>query len=400
MKVEEKSFDFKFLNFLMYFGFAVAIYFLLKNLGWMDKIVQSIAALLPVFLGIVICWVTMPLTNWLRKLGINKTIAAFISLIIIFGVIIFVFAMIVPIFASQFSSLVKEFPNIYNDIIDKINPVLIEKFNFQNGIEHFQDLMNNNIIKDNIPNIVNYSISTLQSVVSMIITLATTIIISFFMVKDIDRFKTGIFRFFSHNKDGSRRYKMLMEIDQSVMSYVKGTVIDSVIVGILTTIACMILGLDYAIVFGILITVLNFIPYIGAILSEVIVALYALTVGGPVYALITFASLLLVQLIDANILQPNIIGRSVNLHPVIVLGGLIVFQLLFGIVGMIIAMPILAIIKIILEYKFSMQFDEVFTEEEMASGKKMVKQKIKIESREDRSKEKIVEKKEEKMTKK
>ena len=139
----------------------------------------------------------------------------------------------------------------------------------------------------------------------------------------------------------------------------------------------MILGLDYAIVFGILITIQNLIPYIGALLSELIVALYALTVGGPIFAIVTFACLLLVQIIDANILQPNIIGKSVNLHPVVVIGGLIVFNLLFGIVGMIIAMPILAILKIIIEYKFSVQFDEIETKEDIAKNKKILKAKSK-----------------------
>ena len=57
-------------------------------------------------------------------------------------------------------------------------------------------------------------------------------------------------------------------------------------------------------------------------------------------------------MVDANILQPNIIAKSVDLHPVVVLAGLIIFQLLFGIIGMIIAVPILAVIKIVLKYKF------------------------------------------------
>lgn len=359
MKIEDKRFDFKFLNFLMYFSFSVAIFFLLKSLGWMDKIVESIVALTPVFLGIVICWVSMPLTNKLRKLGMNKSLSAIVSLIIIFGVVIVVFSMLIPIFISQLSGFIKDLPDIYNSIVQKINPILIEKLKLSNGIQSFQEIVSKDMIQNNLQNILNYSITTLQSIVSIFVTVVTTIVASFFMVKDMDKFKENIIVLFSKNSKNGKRYQMLMEMDEVVMSYVKGTIIDSIVVGILTTVVCMILGLDYAVVFGILITILNLIPYIGAIISEVVVALYALTVGGPVFALITFVCLLMVQLIDANILQPNIIAKSVNLHPVVVLGGLIVFNLLFGIVGMIIAMPVLAMIKVYLEYKFSVQFDDM-----------------------------------------
>lgn len=377
MKIEDKKFDFKFLNFMMYFGFAVAIYFLLKNIGMMDKIIESIVALTPVFLGIILCWISTPLTNKLRKIGLSKNLSAILSLILIFGLIIVVFSMIVPIFISQFSNLIKDFPSIYDDIVDKLNPFLNENLNIDANIKHFNEIISKDIILDNLDNILTYSISTLQSVFSVLVTIGTTIVVSFFMVKDMDKFKERIIMFFSRNGKGGKTYKMLSEIDAAVMSYVKGTILDSIIVGILTTIVCLILGLDYAIVFGILITILNLIPYIGALLSELIVALYALTVGGPIFAIVTFACLLLVQIIDANILQPNIIGKSVNLHPVVVIGGLIVFNLLFGIVGMIIAMPILAILKIIIEYKFSVQFDEIETKEDIAKNKKILKAKSK-----------------------
>lgn len=363
MKIEEKKFDYKFLNFLMYFGFSVAIFYFLKSIGIMDKIINSIIALVPVFIGVIICWASMPLSNKLRKLGINKNISAFISLIIIFGMIILIFAMLVPIFISELSNFIKDLPNIYNSIVEKINPILLEKFNIQNGMQNFQEIFSKDIIQNNLQKILNYSITTFQSIVNILITIVTTVVVSFFMVKDMDKFKDNFIIFFSRNSKNSKKYKMLIEMDQAVMSYIKGTIIDSVIVGMLTTVVCIILGLDYAIIFGILITILNLIPYIGAIISEFIVSIYALTVGGPVYAIITFICLFVVQLIDANILQPNIIAKSVNLHPVVVVGGLIVFNLLFGVIGMIIAMPTLAVIKIYLEYKFSIQFNEITNKE-------------------------------------
>jgi predicted PurR-regulated permease PerM len=150
---------------------------------------------------------------------------------------------------------------------------------------------------------------------------------------------------------------MLVEMDEILNSYIRGLLIDSVIVGVMTTILCAILKLKYAVIFGIIITILNFIPYIGAALSYCITTLYAFTVGGPVLAIITLVSSMIIQAIDANILQPNIIGKSVKLHPVVVICGLLVFERLFGAIGMLISTPIVALTKIYINYKFDINFE-------------------------------------------
>ena len=221
--------------------------------------------------------------------------------------------------------------------------------------------------------ILSYSLDTVQKAGGFLISAITAIIISFFMVKDMDRTKNSLIVFLSKNGKDSNRYKMLTEMDDILNSYVRGLLIDSVIVGIMTTVVCMVLKLKYAIIFGIIITFLNLIPYIGAVISYTITSIYAFTVGGPVLAIITFVASFIIQIIDANILQPNIIAKSVKLHPVVVICGLLVFEKLFGIVGMILAMPVLAIAKIFLKYKFGINFE---IEDENPKEKKNKSKKI------------------------
>ena len=126
------------------------------------------------------------------------------------------------------------------------------------------------------------------------------------MVKDMDRTKNSFIVLASKNGKNANRYKMLVEMDEILNSYIRGLLLDSIIVGIMTTILCLILQLKYAVIFGIMITLLNLIPYIGAVISYCITSLYAFTVGGPVLAIITFVASFIIQMIDANILQPNI----------------------------------------------------------------------------------------------
>ena len=377
MKVKENGLDFKFINLTIYGAAFIGLYFFLRNIGIMEKIFKGIAALTPVFVGIIVCWVSMPLVRRLRKIGFGKNISAFIALIIIFGIIGLAIGLLVPILIEQLTHLIKELPGIYSSVISFANKFLMENFDMQTGIDIKSSLKSLDFVEGNLTNALNYSINTVQSVVGFVISFFTAIIISFFMAKDMDKFKENVIAFLSRNSKDDRKHKMIVEIDETCMSYIKGYALDSLIVGILTTIVCLILKIDYAVVFGLLLMIFNFIPYIGAILSYLVVTLYALATGGPVFALITFICMAIIQIIDANILQPNIISKSVNLHPVVVISGLIVFQLLFGIVGMLIAMPVLAGIKVYLKYKFNL--DEYEIEEKSKSIKK--KQSVKKEKK-------------------
>ena len=354
----EEKFNFKFLNRIMYIGAIIAIYYVLKNIGIVDMVTKALVALTPVYLGIIICWISMPLANKLRKIGLSKNLAAIISLIIIFGIIIVVLSIVIPMFIEQAASLIKDLPSIYSKIVEKVNGFISSRLGLETKINISDSIKNLDIVQKYLSNIVDYSITTIQSVISIVIAVGTTIVVSFFMVKDMDKFKSGVISLLSRNGKDKNRHKMINEIDITINKYIKGLFLDSFIVGLMTTVVCLILKLDYAIIFGILITILNLIPYIGAVLSYLIASLYALTVGGPALAIVTFISLLIVQIIDANILQPNIIGKSVELHPVVVLAGLVVFELYFGIVGMIIAVPIMSIIKVIMKYKLIMNIDE------------------------------------------
>lgn len=375
-KSNTETFDFKFLNKIMYVGAIIAVFYVLQNIGFLDKLVLTLKALIPVFIGIFICWISIPFRNKLRKIGISKNVSAILSLIFIFGIIIIVFSIVIPMFVQQVASLVKDMPNIYATAIVKINEIIKDNLGMDNVFKISDSIKNLDLVQNVLSNIINYSINTVQSVIGVLITIGTTIIVSFFIATDIDKFKSGIMAFLSKNGKDSNRYKMIKEIDMVTMSYIRGLAIDSFIVGLMTTVVCMILKLDYAIIFGILIMFLNLIPYIGAILSYSIASLYALSVGGPALAAITFISLLIIQIIDANILQPNIIGKSVDLHPVVILAGLIVFQLFFGVVGMIIAVPILSVIKVIIKYKLDIHDDDI--DEDISSNTEKDKLKFEI----------------------
>ena len=311
-------------------------------------------------------------------MGLSKGLSATISLIIIFAIIILALAYIIPVLVTELTQFIKEVPSLYASAASKINVFLFEKFNLEYKIP--SSLGEINFLSSGVvENILNYSIDTAQKAGSFLISVITAIMISFFMVKDMDRTKNSFIVLASKNGKNSNRYKMLVEMDEILNSYIRGLLIDSIIVGIMTTILCLVLQLKYAVIFGILITMLNLIPYIGAAISYCITSLYAFTVGGPVLAIITFVASFIIQMIDANILQPNIIGKSVKLHPVVVICGMLVFERLFGIIGMVIAMPVLALVKIFIKYKFDINFDTDEDNKKRIKSLKLKKNTKKVE---------------------
>ena len=370
--MEDNKFDFKFLNKMMYIFAIVVVFFALKEFGILSKVGDVLASLMPFYVGVVICWISKPLANRIRKIGLSKGISAIIALIIIFAIIFVALAYIIPLIVSQVTALVKDLPTIYSSAALKINTVIENKlettFRLSTSIGDlsiFSKFLN-------FENIVSYSIDTVSALGSLLISFVTAVMISFFMVKDMDRTKNNIIVFISKNKKDSNTYKMLTEMDELINSYVRGLILDSIIVGILTFILCLIMEFKYAVVFGITITFLNLIPYIGAIVSYAIMTIYAFTVGGPVTAIITLICSFGIQLLDANFLQPNIIAKSVNLHPVVVICGLLVFGEIFGVAGMVLAMPVLALAKVYIKYRFGIDFDQM---EEKKKVKRIRKEK-------------------------
>lgn len=347
----KKEFDFRFLNKTMYLAVLIVLFYVCKNLGIIDKLLEINKALIPVYAGVVICFLSVPLANKLKKVGMGRNWAAIISLVIIYGIIAGLFTLVIPMFVEQLKALITNLPDIYANVVTKVNEFLHSNIGIDQGVSITTDIKNLEFVNKYLGNILTYSITTLQSAVGIIVSIFTTIVVSFFMVKDMEDFKKKAIAYFSNDGKNKARYNLVVEMDLVLMSYIKGVAIDSCIVGLLTAVLCFVLKIDYAIIFGLLITILNFIPYLGALLSEVIIALYALTIGGPFFALMTLVMLIVIQLIDANVLQPNIVAKSVDLHPVVVFVGLIIGNLLMGIFGMIIAVPLLAVIKIIIKYK-------------------------------------------------
>ena len=148
-------------------------------------------------------------------------------------------------------------------------------------------------------------------------------------------------------------YKMIGKYfnksNEVFFSFIAGQVLDAIVVGILTAIAMSIIGVKYAVLLGFMIGLFNLIPYFGAIIAVAVAILITIFTGGIGQAIIMAIVVIVLQQIDANIINPKILGSSLSISPLLVIFAVTIGGAYFGVLGMFLAVPVATVIKLLIE---------------------------------------------------
>ena len=131
--------------------------------------------------------------------------------------------------------------------------------------------------------------------------------------------------------------------------FISGQILDAIIIGIITSIAMSIMGVKYAILLGFMIGLFNIIPYFGAIAAVIIAIIITIFTGGFIQAIWLGIIVIILQQIDANIINPRILGNSLDLSPILVIFSVTIGGAYFGVLGMFLGVPVMAFLKLMLE---------------------------------------------------
>ena len=200
--------------------------------------------------------------------------------------------------------------------------------------------------------IIDYANTTVDSIIDSIPNLITylliTPLISFFLLLDAN----GIYKSFVSivpNRYFEMTLMITHKINEQITGYLKGLIIQSAIIAFVGTLGFYLIDLKFFVVFGIFLGFANMIPYLGPIVGMVPPAIFALVTGGSIESAYPVAAVVLTcQLIDNILIQPTVIAKSASLHPILVLIGITVGGNLMGIWGMLLAIPILSVLKVTL----------------------------------------------------
>lgn len=318
---------------------VVILYILFTNRTTISSILK------PFLYSLIAAYLLDPIVDFFEAKGVRRILSVIIVYLIIIALVLFFSFVIAPRLVKDIQVLVANLPKYSAEI--------------QKMVKNFQDsYMNSNlpqevkmVIDDNISILQDYLSTSLQSILDSVVSAFSKIVyfilvpvIVFYLLKDADYFKKQVILFLP-TRYRNKAILLFRDIDNAFGKYIRGQIIVAIFIAVLTTLALSILKVKYAVFLGLFSGIANIIPYFGPIIGLVPTIVFALF-DSPAKALYAAAAFILIQQIESGILTPKIIGQSVGIHPVYVILSLFIGGQLMGVAGMVIAVPVLAAVKL------------------------------------------------------
>lgn len=330
------------------------IFFIWRQMGDMITPVVSVinTILIPFVMGGFLYYIINPLVTLLeKKLKINRIFGILITLFLLFGLVTIGVIYLLPILINQLSSLINSTQNLYWEIQSFVNQLsknpLFKSLNIQSTIQQL-----NLSYVDILQNILNSVTNSLGSVVSAVINtlmilIMTPILLVYFLMdghKLLPMLERTVLK-----RDKLNISSLLTNLNATVARYISGISIDALLIGTLAYIGYSVIGLKYALVFAIFSALANLIPYVGPSIGLIpMLITYFFTDPNKMLAALIY--MLIIQQIDGNILYPRIVGSVMKVHPITIMVLLLLSSNIYGIMGMIVAIPTYSILKEIVKF--------------------------------------------------
>ncbi len=351
-------------KWLYWFTFAVAVIAVYKVLDKFGEITTwlkgLISILYPFIMAIILAYLfyipCRGIEGRLRKMGLKKGVRG-LSIFIVYAIaIIFcvlVIKFVIPTASESIMDLVTNLPSYYTRAIEAIKEMpedsILNKINATQLIESLGDI-----------DLTQYfSIENLGQYIKGVLGLATTLfdifvtlVVSIYILAERSdilnfarRFCKAIFKNDTY-KDIGKNFRRSNEV---FFKFLSSQLLDGFVVGIMVSIAMSILHVKYAVLLGFMIGLFNLIPYLGAVIAVAVAVIITALTGGVSQAIWMAVTVIILQQIDANIINPRITGNSLNISPILVIFSVTLFGAYFGIIGMFLAVPIVTVIKLSIE---------------------------------------------------
>lgn len=338
----------KILLILSICGIVIFAFIFLEKTQILNIIGTILSICMPLFIGLGVAWLFEPLIKWLEKKNIGRKIATTIVYICFILFLILLIVLVVPEFISQLKELIGQVPgfllqikNFIANFFDKFQDSQIDINTIESNIIGQIENFANGLTTNSLSGILN----AVTKVISSSAGVALGILIGFYFSLDFDKLKDRI-RSWIPVKHKKETFKVLNELNIMARGYVSGTLFTSLGVAFFTFIGLIISGISSPLLFAIFCGITNIIPYFGPYIGGIPTVIVAFSIS-PMCGIIAAATILIVQFIDGNIINPIVVGRATDIHPITIVIGLLVFEHYFGIIGMIIATPVIGAIKIL-----------------------------------------------------
>lgn len=301
--------------------------------------------LIPMMLSGFMYYLLRPLVKFLERHKLKRSLSILLIYLVFIGLLVLFWVLVWPTLREQFQNFIDNMPYLVQGLQDQFNrlqddPSLSRFFTGDTDLSvKISEYLSNAI------NWVSNSMSNLIGVISgIVVIIATLPIILYYMLKDghklSPRLQSVIPR--KYRKEGQ---DMLKDIDSALSGFIVTRVLLNVILGIMLYIGFLLIGLPYSLLLAVISIPLNFIPYVGSLLAAVPVVIVGF-IESPAMAIWSLVIIVIAQQIQDNVLSPIIYGKSLDVHPLTTVVIVLVGGNFFGIIGVLIALPVYMIVKI------------------------------------------------------
>ena len=357
----------KILYIAMMVGVILLGIYLLKESKILIFLKDLLIVISPVFIGLLIAWLCDPIVKFLQSKKIPRFAGCIIVYLFLIGIIFMFLYLFLPTFVRQIGDFAGTIPDILADLkvfgnrffdtfaTDGIDVKAIQT-QVYTTIENFALGLTTNL-----PNTI---INITKSIISSSVNFVLGLMIGFYMLFDFDKINSTVL---SHMplKWKDNYAELTTRINTSLRNYVQGVFLVMFLVFITQSIGLTLAGLEAPLLFAVFCAVTDIIPYFGPYIGAIPAVLVGFTIS-PSVGIFCIISIVIVQLLENNFYQPLIMGHTMQLHPVIIIISLLIFQHFFGIIGMVVATPVVACLKVIFMFiDEKIHFMDLFNKKEV-----------------------------------
>ena len=304
--------------------------------------------LAPILWALVFAYLLESVVSVMRKKGVPRIWAVLVVFAGFIGLALVILFGLIPLVWEQGAKLFAELPNIMTKVRESILelPEKYPNFVSTEQVSAFFASLNNELAKWG-EAILTGTVSSLMSVATLMVYIILVPLLVFFFLKDRRQIISWCTQWLPQERHLAEA--VWSEVNQQIGNYIRGKVLEIVIVGTTSYIAFLIMGLNYALLLGVCVGLSVLIPYIGAALVTIPVALIAFFQWGFTHDFyILMIVYLIIQILDGNLLVPLIFSEAVNLHPVAIIGSILLFGGLWGFWGVFFAIPLAILVNAVL----------------------------------------------------
>lgn len=279
----------------------------------------------------------------------------FVYLAMVF-LIVMVFNIIIPRIYDSVIELSKSLPVYYDDAKSYLSSLpeehIFSQIDLIGAIENLEksDIVGKIIDFLDLDNVSKY-IKGIVDAVNVVFNLFVSFMVSVYLLlerSDIKSFARNLLNATCTKKTCKKIARYYRKTNVIFYQFISGQIIDAFVIGIITSVAMSIMNIKYSVLLGFFIGIFNIIPYFGAIVAVAVSAIITIFTGGIQKALWMAIVIIVLQQVDANVINPRILGNSLKISPILVIFSVTFFGAYFGVLGMFLGVPIIALLKVIL----------------------------------------------------